>query len=60
MSWDLFFKEIASKDYAKSLKTFLDEEYSKHIVYAARPLVFNAINKTKTKKKKVVIIGQDP
>ena len=60
MSWDLFFKEIASKDYAKSLKTFLDEEYSKHIVYPPRPLVFNAFNLTKPEDIKVVIIGQDP
>ena len=60
MSWDIFFKEVAQKDYAKRLKSFLDEEYSKHIVYPPRHLVFNAFNLTAPENIKVVIIGQDP
>lgn len=60
MSWDIFFKEVAQKDYAKRLKSFLDEEYAKHIVYPPRHLVFNAFNLTAPENIKVVIIGQDP
>lgn len=60
MSWDIFFKEVAQKDYAKRLKSFLDEEYAKHIVYPPRHLVFNAFNLTAPETIKVVIIGQDP
>ncbi len=60
MSWDIFFTEVAQKDYAKRLKSFLDEEYAKHIVYPPRHLVFNAFNLTAPENIKVVIIGQDP
>lgn len=60
MSWDIFFKEVAQKDYAKRLKSFLDEEYSRHVVYPPRHLVFNAFNLTAPENIKVVIIGQDP
>lgn len=60
MSWELFFKQVAQKDYAKSLKSFLDEEYTKYIIYPPRPLVFNAFNLTSPETIKVVIIGQDP
>jgi uracil-DNA glycosylase len=38
----------------------LDEEYSKHIVYPPRKLIFNAFNLTAPEDIKVVIIGQDP
>lgn len=58
--WDIFFKTISAKDYAKKLKIFLDEEYAKHIVYPPRELVFNAFILTPPEKVKVVIIGQDP
>jgi len=58
--WDIFFKEISTKDYAKKLKLFLDEEYAKHNVYPPRELIFNAFNLTPPEKVKVVIIGQDP
>ncbi|MFA5481327.1 MAG: uracil-DNA glycosylase, partial [Bacilli bacterium] len=60
MSWDSFFKSIAGKEYAKRLHSFLDEEYSKHIVYPPRKLIFNAFNLTAPEDIKVVIIGQDP
>ncbi len=60
MSWDSFFKEVANKDYAKSLKTFLDQEYASFNVYPPRHLVFNAFSLTPPENIKVVIIGQDP
>ena len=60
MSWDSFFKEVANKDYAKSLKTLLDQEYASFNVYPPRHLVFNAFSLTPPENIKVVIIGQDP
>lgn len=60
MSWEPFFKEVAAKEYAQKLKTFLDEEYARGIVYPPRHLVFNAFNLTAPDKINVVIIGQDP
>lgn len=60
MSWDLLFKNIKEKDYAKKLNLFLDEEYKTHVVFPPRNLIFNAFNLTKPETIKVVIIGQDP
>ena len=60
MSWKEFFKEINSKDYSKSLKSFLDYEYSHYTIYPPRELMFNAFKETRAQNLKVVIIGQDP
>lgn len=60
MSWEQLFKSIAEKDYSKTLKSFLDEEYATHVVYPPRHLMFNAFNLTTPENIKVVIIGQDP
>lgn len=59
-SWSEFFKEVASKDYSKSLHKFLDEEYASQIIYPPRNLLFNAFNLVEVTDLKVVIIGQDP
>lgn len=58
--WKEFFDEIKGKEYSKSLKTFLDSEYSSHVVYPPRELMFNAFAKTSPSSIKAVIIGQDP
>lgn len=60
MTWESFFRRVASKDYAIELKAFLDEEYAHHVVYPPRNLVFNAFKLTQPEAIKVVIIGQDP
>ena len=59
-NWKEFFNEVEKKDYSKKLKVFLDEEYSKHVVYPTRENMFNAFKYVSPNKVKVVIIGQDP
>ena len=59
-SWNEFFNEIQNKEYCINLHKFLDEEYSHHICYPPRKLLFNAFKLTPLDKVKVVIIGQDP
>ncbi len=58
--WDALFQSIKNKDYAKSLRAFLDEEFQNHTVYPPRDMVFQAFRLTKPSELKVVIIGQDP
>lgn len=59
-SWKQFFDEVKQKDYSSSLKTFLDEEYSKETIYPPRKDMFKAFELTPKEEVKVVIIGQDP
>ena len=59
-TWSDFFKSIQDKDYSIRLHKFLDQEYSNHICYPPRQLMFNAFKLTPLNKVKVVIIGQDP
>lgn len=58
--WKEFFDAVSKKEYCKSLHGFLDEEYSSHVVYPPRPLMYNAFSLTSPSSLKVVIIGQDP
>jgi uracil-DNA glycosylase len=59
-SWnDVFQKEI-EKPYFATLFKFVDEAYSKSIVYPPREQIFEAFKRTSFDKVKAVIIGQDP
>lgn len=58
--WKELFEAVAAKDYAKTLKSFLDDEYQNHTVYPPRDMVYQAFKLTKPEDLKVVIIGQDP
>lgn len=58
--WQELFSSISNKEYAKSLHSFLDEEYAQNTVYPPRDMVFQAFKLTKPSDLKVVIIGQDP
>ncbi len=58
--WQSLFNDISNKEYAKSLRAFLDEEYARNAVYPPRDMVFQAFKLTKPSDLKVVIIGQDP
>ena len=58
--WSSFFDKVENKTYFKSLKLFLDEEYSNHVIYPPREKIFNAFNLTSPNSIKVVLIGQDP
>lgn len=60
MTWKEVFDSIKSKDYAIRLNEFLDEEYSKHVIYPKRENMFNAFKYTPLEEVKVVIFGQDP
>lgn len=58
--WSSFFDKVENKPYFKSLKLFLDEEYSNHVIYPPREKIFNAFSLTSPNSIKVVLIGQDP
>ena len=60
MTWKEVFDEIKSKDYSKELSTFLDDEYSKYVIYPKRENMFAAFKLTPLENVKVVIFGQDP
>ena len=60
MTWKEVFEEIKSKDYSKELSSFLDEEYSKYVIYPKRENMFAAFKLTPLENVKVVIFGQDP
>ncbi|MBQ1947330.1 MAG: uracil-DNA glycosylase [Clostridia bacterium] len=58
--WDLFLQEEFQKDYYKTLRAFLKEEYAGHTVYPDMHKIFSALKTTSYKDTKVVILGQDP
>ncbi len=60
MTWNEIFEEIKKEEYAKELNKFLDEEYSKHVIYPPREKMFQAFKLTPLENVKVVIFGQDP
>lgn len=51
---------MKAEPYSRSLHDFLDEEYSKGVVYPPRDHVYQAFKLTSPRDLKVVIIGQDP
>ena len=60
MTWEEVFRIIKTKEYSKRLSAFLDEEYSKYVIYPKRKDMFNAFKFTPLDNVKVVIFGQDP
>ena len=60
MTWKDVFDEIKSKEYSKELSAFLDDEYSKYVIYPKRENMFAAFKLTPLENVKVVIFGQDP
>ena len=60
MTWKDVFDEIKNKEYSKELSAFLDEEYSKYVIYPKREKMFAAFKLTPLEEVKVVIFGQDP
>lgn len=59
-NWDTLFTQTKSKDYSKSLHTFLNEEYQNKTIYPPRKDMFKAFELTAPQDIKMVIIGQDP
>lgn len=60
MTWKEIIKEEEQKEYYKSLKKFIYDEYENKTIYPKKELIFNAFNLTPYENVKVVIIGQDP
>ncbi|MCH2533869.1 MAG: uracil-DNA glycosylase [Bdellovibrionales bacterium] len=58
--WKQHLEHEFSKDYMKSLKSFLSEEVKTNKVYPKGSEYFQAFNLTPFEKVKVVILGQDP
>jgi uracil-DNA glycosylase len=58
--WKELFDSIKDQEYSKSLRVFLDAEYSVRTIYPPRDMVFQAFKLTNPLNLKVVIIGQDP
>jgi len=59
-SWYNILTQEFEKSYFISLKKFLVEEKTTHIIYPPGSQIFHAFNKTPFDKVKVVVIGQDP
>lgn len=59
-SWNDVLNVIKNKPYGQVLFDFIDKEYSEHVCYPPKELLFNAFNLTPLDKVKVVIVGQDP
>lgn len=58
--WDKILGNEFSLAYFKKLKSFLNEEYSKGIIFPNKENIFSAFKLTSFKQTKVVLIGQDP
>jgi uracil-DNA glycosylase len=59
-SWKQVLADEFGKSYFASLKEFLLEEKSKHVVYPPGNLIFNAFQLTSFDRVRVVLLGQDP
>ena len=59
-TWKEFFNQIQPEEFCEKLNKFLDKEYSEHVCYPPRELLFNAFKLTPLDKVRVVIVGQDP
>lgn len=58
--WDSILNDETEKEYFKTLKDFIKDEYSKHTCYPASKEILNALELTPPDEVKVVILGQDP
>ena len=59
-TWVEFFHQIQKEEFCEKLNKFLNKEYSEHVCYPPRELLFNAFKLTPLDKVRVVIVGQDP
>lgn len=58
--WDDILKEEFQKDYYKSLRIFLKQEYSTRRIFPPMEDIFNALRYTSYEDMKIIILGQDP
>lgn len=59
-TWAPILQEQVSKDYFKSLNSFVDKAYQNATCYPAKEDIFKALQQTCFNDLRVVIIGQDP
>ena len=59
-TWAPILQEQVSKDYFKSLNSFVDKAYRNATCYPAKEDIFKALQQTCFNDLRVVIIGQDP
>lgn len=59
-TWAPILQEQVSKDYFKSLNSFVDKAYRNASCYPAKEDIFKALQQTCFNDLRVVIIGQDP
>ena len=59
-TWAPILQEEFSKDYFKSLSSFVDKAYQEATCYPAKEDIFKALLQTCFNELRVVIIGQDP
>ena len=59
-TWVPILQEEYSKDYFKSLSSFVDKAYQEATCYPAKEDIFKALHQTCFNELRVVIIGQDP
>ena len=59
-TWAPVLQEQVSKDYFKSLNSFVDKAYRNATCYPAKEDIFKALQQTCFNDLRVVIIGQDP
>ena len=59
-SWDELLKEEFQKDYYKTLRKTLAQEYKTRTIYPAMDNIFNALKYTAYEDVKVLLLGQDP
>lgn len=59
-SWDRYLGPELSKPYFSNLSSFLDDEFSRSVIFPSIDNIFTAFNLTSFENIKVVILGQDP
>ena len=59
-TWVPILQEEFSKDYFKSVSSFVDKAYQEATCYPAKEDIFKALHQTCFNELRVVIIGQDP
>jgi len=58
--WDEILANEFNSDYYQKLREFLNNEYSKQLIYPLPQHIYTALKLTSYKDTKVVILGQDP
>ena len=59
-TWDTILENEKQKEYFKTLKIFIDNEYKTKDIYPPKDKIFAAFDLTPYENLKVIILGQDP